>query len=270
LPLLAGRELTAADITSTRWAVVVNQEAARRLWRDENPLGKTIRLNDGSPREVVGVVADTSLHSMDVTITPVVYTSYLQQPPYKEPAIGVGPAGRMTVLVRYRANRDAIVNAVLQRAASVAPDIPLVYSGEATAVGRLLWQTGNGGMALVSLGLVTLMFAAISIYGIASTVITERTREMAIRSAVGAGRWRTFSIGARVPLVVVLAGLLLGAIGTRLLSKQIASESWDIRANEPVTTVVVLALTASVGLVVSWLPLRRALRRTPAEILRVE
>jgi predicted permease len=269
LPLLAGRELIDAD-TTTRWAVVVNQEAARRLWRDENPIGKTIRLNDGSPREVVGVVADTPLHSMDVAITPVVYTSYLQQPPYKEPAIGVGPAGRMTVVVRYRANRDAIVRAVLQRAASVAPDIPLVYSGEATAVGWLLRQTGTRGLALVSLGLVTLAFAAISIYGIASTAITERTREMAIRSALGAGRWRTFSIGARVPLVVVLAGLVSGAIGTRLLSTHIALGSWGIRANEPVTTIVVLVLTASVGLAVAWLPLRRALRRTPAEILRVE
>jgi predicted permease len=270
LPLLAGRELTDVDTTSTRWAVVVNQEAARRLWRDENPIGKTVRLNDGSTRDVVGVVVDTPLHGMDVAATPVIYTSYLQQPPYKEPAIGVGPAGRMTVVVRYRANRDAIVSAVLQRAASVAPDIPLVYGGEAAAVGWLRWQTGNRGLALVSLGLVTLAFAAISIYGIASTAITERTREMAIRGALGAGRWRTCSIGARVPLVVVLAGLVSGAIGTRLLSTHIALELWGIRANEPATTVVVLVLTASVGLVVSWLPLRRALRRTPAEILRVE
>jgi predicted permease len=270
LPLLAGRELTTADTTTTPWAAVVNQEAARRLWRDENPLGKTIRLSDGSPREVIGVVADTPLHSMDLAITPVVYTSYLQQPPYKEPAIGVGPAGRMTVVVRYRTNRDAIVSAALQRAASVAPDIPLVYSGEAAAVGWLLWQTGNRGLVLVSLGLVTLVFAAISVYGIASTAITERTREIAIRSALGAGRWHAFSIGARVPLAVVLAGLMVGVIGTRLLSKQIASELWGIRANEPVVMFFVLVFTAGVGLVVAWLPLRRALRHTPAEILRVE
>jgi predicted permease len=271
LPMLAGREFTDADTTTTPWAVVVNQETARRVWRDENPIGRTIELNDGSVREVIGVVANTPLHSADVTLTPVVYTSYFQQPPYTVPAIGVGPAGRMTVIVRYRANRDAIARDAPQRAASVVPDVPVIYAGAAAAVGPPLQRLGGHGLVLASLGLMTLAFAAISVYGLTAAALTKRVRELAIRTALGAGRWRRVAIGARVPVAVVLAGLIVGVVGTRLLSKQIASELWwGVRANEPVTTFLVLVFTAGVGLAVAWLPLRRALRRSPAEILRVE
>jgi predicted permease len=272
-PLLAGREFAGTDTRATPWTVIVNQEAARLLWPGGTPVGKRLTLGGDAGqrmRDVIGVVADTPLHRTDGAITPMIYTSYFQQPPYRSPAIGVGPAARMMLIVRYRTDRDAVARAALSRAAAVAPEVPLVPSGEAGDVGPLILQTGARGLALAAIGLVTLALAAISIYGMTSTAISERTRELAIRRALGAGRWRTILSAARAPGLVVLTGALLGGVGAPFVSKQIASDPWGVRAADMWTIPLVLVFAAGMALAAMGMPLRRMLTRNLAENLRVE
>lgn len=273
LPLLSGREFTDADTAVTPWAIVVNRAAGNLLWPHEDPLGRMLGMAEdptGRLRQVIGVVADTPLHRADVEFTPMIFTSYLQQPPYHPPAIGVGPAGRMAVVARYRGDRDAVVRDVLSRAASVAPSVPLVYGGPIQTAGLRVTGSLGRGLGLAALGLVGLALAAISVYGLTATVAAERTRELAIRAALGAGFWHVLVRGGLVSVVVAVGGLASGVLGALTLSRAIAPELWGVRSDDPWNIAGVLILVAGGAAAVMWVPLRQTLARNPAEVLRSE
>jgi predicted permease len=269
-PLASGREFTASDDASAPWALIVNREAARLLWPSEDPIGKTLTLGDETrSRVVVGVVGDMPLHREDVSATPMVYTSSLQQPPYRLPAIGVGPAGRMTFVVRYRTDGGTVAREAQRRVGSLGLDLPLVFVGEASAVGRLLLEFRNYGVALSVLAIVAFGLALMGLYGVTAHIVAAETRNVAIRAALGAGRRDLLRVVGGDMLVMTTVGIAIGWVGTLALPRLIATKLWGIVSPFP-TTASVVGIVAVTIVAAVWIPLRRAVRIDLAVALRAE
>jgi putative ABC transport system permease protein len=271
--MVNGREFDSRDTGAAPWSVVLNQETARRLWPTETPIGKHLTLLNTAgerPREVVGVVPDMPLHREDLHPTPMVYTSSSQQPPYQPPAIGFGPAARMAFLLRYTANPNAVAREAQRRVASIAPDLPLIDSGEAADLGVPMLEFRNYAVALSGLAIVAMMLAIVGLYGVTSHAVVERTREIGIRMALGAARRDVMRTIGRTALAVAATGLGVGVAGALALPRWIAAKLWGLPPTHAGTILGVLGVVAVTVFVTCWLPLRRALRIQIAETLRAE
>jgi putative ABC transport system permease protein len=272
-PILKGREFGAKDDDGTPWTVVVNRTAAELFWPESDPIGQQLTVENIAgerPREVIGVVADVPLHRADLRTTPMLYASYLQQPPYQLPAIGVGLAGRMTFVIRYRTNRDAVVLEAERRAAAVAPNLPLIYGGEVTDFDPPTLQFLNYAVTLTALAMLAVVLAVIGLYGVTSHAVSERTREIGIRRALGADRRTIVRLVARTTFAVVLVGVLTGIAGTLTLPGLIASRLWAVDPRNPITILGVVVVVLGTVLVAAWVPLRRATAVDPSITLRAE
>ena len=271
-PLVSGREFSSADDESGLWSVVVNQESARRLWPGRNPIGEIVTLGDPDerPRAVIGVVGDMPLHREDLVATPMVFTSSLQQPPYREPAIGVGPAARMTFALRHRANGNDVARDAQERIGTLGVRLPFVRIGEADELGQRLIEFERYAVALSTLAFVAMGLALIGLYGVTAHAVTERTREVGIRLALGASPRDILRAVGREALTMSAVGLAAGWAGTLVLPRLIASRLWGVGPSESAMTVVLITIVAATAATAAWVPLRRALRVDPAITLRAE
>ena len=260
LRLEAGRELAAADTAGAQRVMIVSRALATRLWPGSDPIGQRARLGSASGSEVlvVGVVSDATFMSLGDRSPDRAYLPIRQN--YREwETLVVHTRGEpMTVLPRIR----AIV-------ASVDPSLPLfgimtmqqsIESGFATS--RMAASVAGFFAALA------LLIAAVGLYAVVAGSVTERTREIGVRLALGstpAGVLRfIMSGGARLGVLGLVIGLVLGAAVAKLL----AGLLYGLSPSDPVTFVVAPTVLAIVVLVATYLPARRAVRLDPIAALR--
>lgn len=199
-----------------------------------------------------------------------VFVPAAQQPPYQPPALGVGPAGRMAIVVRYARNPGLVMREAQARVAAVAPDVPLVYSGEASDLGAPLLEFRNYAATLAVMSIAAIALVLIGLYAMTSALVTRLMRDIGIRVALGAGR---LDVGRRIarPILGISAiGGGAGAIGAVLLSPLIASKLWNVDPRNPSAVLFALAVVMTAIAIACWPPLRRALQVDPASVLRSE
>lgn len=260
IPLLAGRSLTEGDATTAADGVVVNCTAARRLWGDQDPIGRRLIVGWGEPvpREVVGVVADVRHEKIDGPARPEAYVPYAQMPFWA-----------MTLVVRSSVEPLLVADFVRRQVREVDQDVVIVkLEPLAERVASALREPGLFARLMLAFAAICFVLAAIGIYGVMARVVSTRARELGLRMALGARRWEVIGPVLRQGLRLVAVSILLGLTGAGLLSSFLASMLFEVSALDPVAFIAVPLAFLSVALVAILIPARKAVRVDPAVALR--
>ena len=257
--LLRGREFTPQDRTGAAPVVIVNEAFARRYWPGQNPLGK--RLRSGRDRmEVISVAANARYVSFSDDSLPVVFQPLLQY--YSSSA---------TLHVRTAGDPAAFLPALRRELLQVEKNLPVMASLTMwDNVGTSLLPARAAGVVFGVFGLLALVLAAVGIYGVTAYAVSQRTAEIGIRMAMGAGPREAVKLILRQGLRLWLWGAAVGlalAIGvTRFLSSLL----YGVSALDPVAFAAVLVMLLAVAALACYVPARRAARVDPMTALRYE
>ena len=267
IPLLRGRLFTEEDRRHRPGVVLINQTMAQRYWPDGNPLGDSLMLGlsfgqDGEPEtfEVVGVVGDVKQTSLDAEVGPQIYIPYRQQ-----------TGNRMYFVVRTEGDPLALADAIRAEVAALDRDVPLYEVSTMEALkARSTASRRVGVLLLGGFAVLALALAVVGLYGAISYSVSQRTHEMGIRMALGAGRGEILKMVLREGLWLALTGLALGTAGAFALTRLLEGMLYGVAATDPATFLAVSALLLSVALAACYLPARRATKVDPMVALRYE
>ena len=264
IPLLRGRLFTDQDTDKTPRVAIVNEAMANKLWPGQDALGK--RFSDtaasGPFLEVVGVARQGKYND------PVDQTTLF----YYEP-IAQNFRSFVTLQLRTAASPEALIPVVEQQIRSLAPALPLtdVQTMEQSlggVNGFFLFRMGS--RFTVVLGLLGLVLAVVGVYSVISYAASQKTHEIGVRMALGAGRGDILKMVLRQGFVLVGAGLFAGLVLSFLAGRGIGSLLVGVSPSDPVTLISVALLLAAVGLVASYIPARRAMNVEPLRALKYE
>jgi predicted permease len=260
LPLLAGREFTVHDDAAST-VLMVNQAAVRRFWPKENPIGRHILVGrQPAPSEVVGVVGDVHNTNLAADVQPEIYLPFARLP---------WPS--MNLLVRTSGDPHSFVAAVRARVLAVDKDQPVtqVRSMEEVLVNGAT-QSRFLTALLGALSAIALVLAIVGIYGVIAYSVTDRTREMGIRIALGAAQSDILRLVLRQGLGLALSGIGIGLAASLALTQLMTTLLYHVSTTDPAVFVGGAALFAAVAMLASYLPARRAMRVDPVVALRGE
>lgn len=262
LPLLSGREFSAQDAPGAPPVIIINESLARSAWKDQDPVGRTLILDyqgGPSPRQVVGVVRDARYHGPRSDPAPEIFIPHAQNPYVV-----------MNVVVRTTTDPGVLAQAARAKALEVDAE-QAVHS--VTTMERLLddtMQQDRFAMLLVALfaaaGLVT---AATGVYALLAYTVAQRTREIAVRMAIGASSFSVARLIVMESLMLALVGCVVGALGVATVSRLARSVLFGIAPQDPLTLGTTAAVLLTAVLAASWLPARRAAKINPALAMRV-
>jgi putative ABC transport system permease protein len=264
IPLRQGRRLDARDVAGAPRAALINESLAARLFRDRDPIGQRLRFgpDEGPPYTIVGVTGDVTQTSLATEKADAVYVSVPQWHWVDRV---------MSFVIRTRGDAAALAPAVREAIWSVDRNQAIVRV--ATMDSLLTKSEADRRFALIlfeSFGLIALMLAAIGIYGVLSGSVSERTREIGVRAALGASRADILRLVARQGLTLTGLGTVVGLIGAVFSSEAIVTLLFGVSRLDPATYAGVAALLLAVSGIASAIPAWRAARVDPAITLRAE
>ncbi len=263
--MIEGREFTESDRTATPPAVIVNETLARHYWPKASAIGHHISF--GSPngrvdRTIVGVVADVHERGYDIAMKPGVYV------PINALDFNWGPD---TLVVRTAGEPTALASAIRRVIASVDPQQPIselrtmdqiVDRNVADRQQQMTLLGAFAGLALV--------LASIGLYGVLSYAVTQRSREIGLRIALGASANSVIRMIVARGLALTGVGLVIGLIAASAATRALKNILYGVGATDPITFASVAALLAIIALIACWAPARRASRVDPITVLREE
>ena len=264
IPLLKGRDFSVRDLKDAPEVVIINQAMAEQFLPGEDPIGKRLQIYPNPPRwrEIVGVAGDVKLLGLDADINPAIYVP-LPQNPY------AGAMRNSFLAVRTSGDPNSL-------AAAIRGEMKNVDNGVPVAQVRLLEEIVADSVApqrlnmwlLVAFAGLAAVLAAVGIYGVMAYSVTQRTHEIGVRMALGAGSMDMLLMvmidGAKVTAAGVIAGLTAAFALTRVMSSLL----YKVGAADPVTFAGISALIVCVSLLASYLPARKASRVDPMVALR--
>ena len=272
IPILEGRDFTPADRAGSQLVMIVNQSLARRLWPNQDPIGR--RVMGSAPESdnpattakvVIGVVPD--LH-FEGPAAPTDLEFY--QPLAQLDETGWGWTRRtLFVVARTTADPTLLGPAVRRVISGVDPGVPLF--GERTMEQRMaatLDTSRFNTMLLVLLGIIGLILAGVGIYGVISYFASQRTSEIGIRMALGASRGSVLKLVVSQAAVPVLIGVAAGAVCATFAARVLASQLVNVRPTDPFTFATVAAVLLVVALCAAFVPARRAAGLSPTSALQ--
>jgi predicted permease len=259
IPVLDGRDFQANDDANASKVAIINEEVAKRYFKGRNPIGVTIDFR-GEPRRVVGVVQNGKYGALSEPQQTFIYLPLAQ---VFEPHLGFA--------LRASGNPYAYVSQLRAALKEVDPavqsftEISMVdFMGAAYLVPRI------ASTLLLGLSAVALFLAVLGIYGVTSYVVSQRTREIGIRMALGATLGDVYKLilqgGFKLALIGIATGLALSLASTRLMSNILIG----IKATDPFTFIAISILLLLVALLASFIPAHRASRVDPNVALRYE
>jgi putative ABC transport system permease protein len=258
IPLLRGREFTPADEKNQN-AVIINEAAAKKFWSAADPLGRTIFTgHENRPLEIIGIVGNVKGTGPNEPAKPEMYTPL---------------RGFWYAFLALRTNQEPsrLASAVRQEITALDPGVPVYQVATMDQLLRASVTTQRFDLFLLALfAALALGLAAIGIYGVLSSGVSRRSREIGIRLAVGAQPRDVLRLVLREGMQLVGAGVLLGIAGALALTRLMAGLIYGISATDPVTFLAVSFLLIIVALLACYLPASRAMRVNPIEILRSE
>ena len=262
--LVAGRDLTWADVDDARPVVLVSENFARAIWREpQAALGKRIRVEGDGPRswrEIVGVTQD-------------VYAALYEQPPTSvyAPMATSDLRGIGYVIRTDRAGTESFVNEVRQAVSAVHPDLTVVRIRTMQEIySDALAPTSFMLVLLAIAGAMALTLSVVGIYGVISYIVSQRTREIGIRLALGAQPPAVKRMFVRYGLAVAAIGVVAGLAAAAAFSRFLSSMLFEVQPLDAPTYVAVLGVLLAAVTLAAYLPARRAAKLDPAETLRAE
>lgn len=273
IPLRRGRLLNERDAAGALRVALISESLANRRFPGESPIGHRLRIGpmDGAPHAIVGVVGDVKQQSLALNESDAVYITGSQAA-----IVGAGGQWRftdriMSLVVRAQGDAAALAPTVRRAVWSVDKDQPVVRV--ATMDDLLAASAAERRFALIlfeAFALAALVLAAAGIYGVLAGSVAERTREIGVRSALGASRGNILGLVLRQGLSLTALGVALGLGGAAAASQAIAAMLFGVSPLDPITYLGVVALLGGVSMMACGVPAWRAARVDPATTLRAE
>jgi len=265
IPLLQGREFSGDDRADSPRVGIVNERLARRLWPGRNPIGQRIVAPDFSgparpPITIVGVVKDAVVRSLAGEATLQLYLPLAQE-----------YSGRAILIIRSGAGAALLSNALRAEVALLGPNLPL-FAVETMPehIATSLWRQRIAAGLLGVFGALAVALASMGIYGVAAHSVSQRTREIGIRMAIGARGEQISALVVREGMAWVLAGAAVGLPVALLATLAMQKGIPGVTPYNPWVLGGTLALLGGVSLLASYLPARRAARVDPMVALRCD
>jgi putative ABC transport system permease protein len=261
IPLRQGRDFTDADVEGRPRVAVVNEAFVRAHSADRSPLGRRLDDSLGESQEIVGVVGDVRLTSLDGDVRPTIYLPFAQL-----------PVGALTFVVRTSLESPAALGrAVAAAVRDVDPAQPVTDIRPLDeVVARSLTRPRIASTALALFAAAALLLAAIGVYGVVAYGVSQRRAEFGIRLALGARPTDVVRLVLRQSLTMVAGGILAGTALAVPVSATLRSLLYGVSPGDPLTMALVALVLVVSGLGASYLPARRGTRVDPVSALRAE
>ena len=263
-PIVAGREVTWSDILEQRAPVVISETLARELWQEPSQaIGKRVRTSYSEWSEIVGVSGNERDDGLNKPPTAIVYWAMLSQS-YRWRTMAYAVRSE-------RVGMPGFMRELEQAVWKVNPDLPLASIQTLEEI-QSTWMAKTS-FTLVMLGIaasVALLLGIVGIYGVISYVAARRTHEIGIRIALGAGSRDVCTLFVRHGLKLTGVGIVLGIVLAGVVTRVMSSYLFGVGPMDPLTYVAVSALLASIALLATYLPARRAALTDPNVALRAD
>jgi len=261
IPLLAGRAFARQDSSESRKVVIVNEPFVKKFFPNENPIGKHLKMFEGKPefvvREIIGIVGGNKHFALQESLRPEMFTP--------------GSFMRMNVVVRSAGDPAMLTSVVREALRAIDPD-------EATSTFRTMDDVVSSSAAgnrfntllLGAFAAIALLLTAAGIFGVLSYLVTQRTREIGLRMALGAQPKEVLRVIVGHGMRFVLLGLCIGVAAALVVTRWMSSVLFDVKPTDPLTFAAVAVLLTAVAFLASYIPARRAMRVDPMVALRYE
>jgi len=257
IPLLKGR-WTRDD--EAGFNVVVNETFVKRVFGKDNPLGQKLRIQDASAM-IVGVVGDLKLTRLDAEPEPEVLVPYAYTPVFRV----------MDILIKTSGSPASVLPAVRRAVQNVdVGQPPFGITTLDSALSKSIAARRFNFLLLGTFAASAVLLALIGIYGVMSYMVTQRTREIGVRMALGAQRGEIVRLVVRQGMLVAVVGIVAGTVAALGLTRLMSSLLFHVKPDDPVTFAVVAVGLAVTALMASWVPAFRAARVDPLSALRHE
>ncbi len=262
IPLLFGRHLSLQDNMTSEPVVIVNETWVKAYSPDRDPVGRRIRVFDFEVlRRVVGVVGDVRHSNLKADPTPIIYGPYHQSNGSREMALALLTSGSL----------ESAVTAARNTIGSIDPSAPIY---DVRPLSRVLSDAVSAprftAILVALFSAVALAMASVGLYGVIRYSVSQRTREIGVRVALGAGKSEIIRLILGRGLMLTLFGVAIGLLGALGLTRLISTQLFNVNPTDPTTLVLVALLLTAVSLVASFLPAWRATRVDPVRALRQE
>jgi putative ABC transport system permease protein len=264
IPLARGRDFTTQDDENHQLIAVINETMARRYFPDSDPIGQQIQLVNLQPLgrwfTIVGIAKDSRDRGLGKETRCTLYFHNLQN-------LIRGSA----LVVRTKADPETLVTSVRETVRTLNQDVSL---GNPRTLEQALDQSLSAqrfSTTLLTLfAVLALLLASVGVYGVVTYLVMQRTHEIGIRLALGAGRRDIMSLVLGQGVRLALGGIALGVVGAIASTRLMSSLLFGVSARDPFTLIVVSVVLGAVALLACYLPARRATKVDPLEALRSE
>jgi putative ABC transport system permease protein len=266
IPIKRGRAFTDQDRAGAPAVVIIDEVFAKKYFANVDPIGKRLTFGaspasrDSTWMTIVGVVGHAAHEGLDAEARVQYYLPFAQN----------GGRG-MQVAMRVDGNPLAVLPAARDAVHAIDRNLPL--SNPRTMEDLVESSVGQRKLSMILLGVfsgIALLLASIGIYGVMSYSVTQRTRELGIRMALGAARSRVLALVVGQGMALVIAGVAIGLVAAFALTRFLANQLYGVGATDPATFVVVAGVLSGVALLATLVPAMRATRVDPVVALRDE
>jgi putative ABC transport system permease protein len=262
IPLRRGRLFTDREQQIENHSAIISETLARKFFPNQDPIGQHLLVswNGDAPDEIIGVVGDTKMVTMEEEISPAIYYPYTRTPYIAN-----------TIVVRTAGNPSLVASSLVQAVHQIDADLPVSNLRSMNEViARSLAQRRIVMVLLAVFAAVALVLATVGIYGVMSYMVSQRTQEIGIRMALGANRSGVVAMVMTHALRLAAAGLVAGLVAAVALTGLLKTMLFDIQPTDTVTFVLVVAALLAVAAVATAVPALRATRIDPLSALKAE
>ena len=260
IPILRGRNFTEQEVLKSAKVLLISDLLAKQVFANEDPIGRRLvmAMGDGTPWEIIGIVGDVRHRALELQPSPAMYMPTLAE-------------NWMNIVVRAQGDPTSLAGQVRQVVKTIDSDQPVAAmktmdNWMATSVSAPRYRTS----LLALFAFVALLLASTGIYGVMSYSVAQRTHEIGVRMALGAGRRNVLGLVVRQGMMLVAIGLTLGLLGAFALTRVMSSLLFEVTPKDPLTFIGVAVFLPLVALLACYLPARRATMVDPLVALRYE
>ena len=273
IPLLRGRAFDEQDRTTANGAMILNQVLAQRLFPAQDPVGKTIHFRSDEARaattfRIVGVTANTQNQGLGGHFGPEYYL--VRRHSASDRIFNYPDSQRISMVVRSAMDPQTVAKEIRDSVAELDPSVPVESSTLGQTVYRLAERPRFTAALLSLFAAIGLLLATVGIFGLVSLLVSHRTREIAIRLALGANPATVTRVMVFQTLVWIAGGAVTGTLCSLAAARWIGALLFGIRPNDPATLIEAALLLLGVALLASYIPARRAAGVDPSVALRYE
>ena len=264
VPIVRGRGFREEDRLPAEKPVILSEALANKLFSNgEDPIGKSFRFGlQNDWRTIVGIAGDVKNNGLATPADPEFYI------PWKNESAGYFRSGHL--IVQSAINPEAIAKWIRTETAAIDPTVPVTIEGMKTRVGKLAQRPRFTAVLLSLFATMGVLLAGIGIYGVVGFLVTQQTREIGIRIALGATPGSVLRMVLSNMVRWTATGAALGLLGAWLSSRLLESLLFEVRAHDPFLLGAALLVLLAVAFLAAWIPARRAMRVDPMVALRYE